>query len=181
MTNFTYNKNKSDITILISSKRISKIASFILIVLIIAFLLLPIVFFSIGIKYNIPIRITFIITFAIFWGASFFFLRKYLWGSYGKEIYVIKSNLLRYSYNYRLYTDKFEESFEPKITNIGLINTNDKMIYFKDIDLIKISSDDYKIFFETKDKLIETTQYTYFNKIQLVEFIEFISAELQNM
>lgn len=178
MNNFTYRKNKSDISIFLSTKGLSKISSFILIILTIVPFLLPIIFFGVAIKNNVPINISFILTIVIFWGTSFFFLRKFLWNKYGKEVYIIKSDLLQYSYNYNLYIDNFEEIFEPIVDNIGLIDTDDKMIYFKDINLTNIDASEYKIFFETKDKLIKTTQYVYIHKKELMNFIEFLQINL---
>ncbi len=67
-------------------------------------LLLPIILFAFsrtGTEAQQPIHFGFFIVFALMAGVSFYFLRLFLWNSFGKEHLIIKPNTLIHFYDYR--------------------------------------------------------------------------------
>jgi hypothetical protein len=69
-------------------------------------LLLPIIFFAFsrtGDETQQPLHFGFFIVFALTAGVSFYFLRLFLWNSFGKEHLVIKTNSLIHYFDYRWF------------------------------------------------------------------------------
>lgn len=67
-------------------------------------LLLPIILFAFsrtGNEAQQPIHFGFFIVFALMAGVSFYFLRLFLWNSFGKEHLIIEPNTLIHYYDYR--------------------------------------------------------------------------------
>jgi hypothetical protein len=69
-------------------------------------LLLPIIFFAFsrtGDETQQPLHFGFFIVFALMAGVSFYFLRLFLWNSFGKEHLIIKTNSLIHYFDYRWF------------------------------------------------------------------------------
>lgn len=91
--------------------------------------------FSILLISSIEIGLGYVITLGIFLGSSIFFFRHFIWGLYGKEVYIISATKLIYYNDYKLFKDNFK-SLHLKNLKIGYFidNNSSEVKIFSKVD-----------------------------------------------
>lgn len=160
-------KPREELEIILSSKLKSGFIYYLLIFLSVCCFLFPL---SLFLFEQLSIGFGYIITLCIFWGTSFFFMRKALWNKFGKEIYTIKKGELNCTYDYRLYKDNLPKKEFKKLTVNYRVEPNGT-----NYNINESTKDDcYIVFLLNGSEVVSTIPVSYENIVITAQLTESI-------
>ncbi|MFB9270255.1 MULTISPECIES: hypothetical protein [Flavobacteriaceae] len=120
--------NDREISFTISIKKKSKFARIILIFTFLIFLIMPVIFLIDMIIERAELKIGIFFSFTLLWGFAYYMFRVIAWNQFGKEIFTIEKDKIKYYSDFKYFKDSFKEidnvDLKIELENIGYIEDN---------------------------------------------------------